>query len=251
MAAPKHVAASNSPSVDLNLQKSKAFQVVVIYDSHFFAFTSDLQGVERLEFRVIVFHKSFSIRSSAMSHYQDRHELFDGNVVVFRRGDAISQRDKRIWQARFKLDGLVGFKTLSMKTRNQIDAIAKAKSKYLQLTQGVRDGASLSSRTFERAWRDWYSFMVVEGVWSASRQKWHLNYFERYFRAYFGAKKLDEITNEFANSYWNWRRRYWVDGEGVNQISYNRRRRSMKSHLDRKRIPKTVYIICSSPTYPS
>jgi hypothetical protein len=47
MAAPKHVAASNSPSVDLNLQKSKAFQVVVIYDSHFFAFTSDLQGVER------------------------------------------------------------------------------------------------------------------------------------------------------------------------------------------------------------
>lgn len=151
-----------------------------------------------------------------MTHYQDRQELFEGNVVVFRRADAISEGDKRVWQARFKLDGMVGFKTLSLKTRNHVDAIAKAKSTYLQLTQAVRDGASLSSRTFERAWRDWYSFMVAEGAWSASRRKWHLNYFERYFRAYFGSKKLDEITNEFANSYWNWRRRYWVDGEGVN-----------------------------------
>ena len=165
-----------------------------------------------------------------MPHYQDRQELFDGNIVVFRRGDAISQGNKRLWQARFKLDGRVGFKTISLKTRNLVDAIAKAKSTYFQLTQAVKDGSSLSSKTFERAWRDWYSFMVAAGAWSESRKKWHLNYFERYFKAYFGAKNLDEITNELANGYWTWRRRYWVDGDGATQVSYNHLRRNMKTH---------------------
>jgi integrase len=165
-----------------------------------------------------------------MGHYHDRSEFYEGAVVVFRRGDALSQGAHRFWQARFKIDGRIGFKTISLKTRNYEDAVAKAKSTYLQLSQTVRDGGSLENRTFERAWRDWYSFMLQENAWSPSRQKWHLNCFNRYFNAYFGSKKLDEITDEFANAYWNWRRNYWVNGEGVNQISYNRRRRGLKTH---------------------
>jgi hypothetical protein len=97
-----------------------------------------------------------------MTHYQDRHTLYEGDVIVFRRGDAISKGDKRFWQARFKIDGQPGFKTLSLKTRNRDDAIAKAKATYLRLAQSVRDGVSLSDRTFQRAWLDWYSCMVAE-----------------------------------------------------------------------------------------
>jgi integrase len=164
------------------------------------------------------------------THYEDRHELYEGAVVVFRRGDAVSQGDRRFWQARLKIDGRIGFKTISLKTRNYEDAVAKAKSTYLQFSQLIKDGGTLENRTFEQAWRSWYAFMLQENAWSESRQKWHLNYFNRYFNAYFGPKKLTEITNEVANGYWNFRRRYWVDGDGVNQISYNRRRRGLKTH---------------------
>jgi hypothetical protein len=166
----------------------------------------------------------------AAHHYADREEFFDGNIVVFRRGDAVSQGDKRFFQARLKIDGRIGFKTISLKTRNRIDAISKAKSLYLQFSQAVKDGASIENRTFEQAWKSWYSTMVSHNVWSDSRKKWHLNYFNRYFQAYFGDKRLGEITEEFSNAYFDWRKRYWVDGDGVESIEYNRRRKGMKTH---------------------
>jgi hypothetical protein len=177
------------------------------------------------------------------SHYQDREEYFDGNVVVFRRGDAMSQGEKRFWSARFKIEGRTGFKTISLKTRNHIDAIAKAKSLYLSLSQRVKEGDSLENRTFERAWREWYSSKLASNVWSESRKKWFLNYFLRYFQTYFKDTKLDQITNEFANSYFDWRKRYWVDGPGANQVSYNRRRKGMKtssSHNAKKNVSFTT-----------
>jgi integrase len=162
--------------------------------------------------------------------YADREEFFDGNIIVFRRGDAVSEGDKRIYQARLKIDGRIGYKTISLKTKNRVDAIAKAKSLYLQFSQAVKDGSSIENRTFEQAWKSWYETQVAHNVWSDSRKKWHLNYFNRYFQAYFEDKRLDEITDDFANAYFDWRKRYWVDGEGANQVSYNRRRKGMKTH---------------------
>jgi integrase len=196
---------------------------------HHFQFVSNSLNARKFVLSSFTDRIQFEV-AIVKTHYQEREELLDGHVVIFRRGDAMSQGDRRIWQARFKIDGRVGFKTISLKTRNHADAVAKAKSTFFQLTQLVKDGATLENRTFEKAWQDWYSYMLGEGVWSEDRQRWHLSYFNRYFKAYFGAKKLDEITIEFANSYWNWRRRYWVDGEGINQMTYNRRRKGMKTH---------------------
>jgi hypothetical protein len=164
----------------------------------------------------------------AETHYRDREEMFEGAVVLFRRGDAVS--DGGFWSARFKIDGLVGFKFVSMRTRNHADAIAKAKSTFLQLTQAVKDGASLRNQTFSQAWMAWYQTMVSHKAWSDSRQKWYLSHFNRYFQSYFKDKKLDEITETFANEYFEWRKTYWTDGEGVNQVAYNRRRKGMKTH---------------------
>lgn len=164
------------------------------------------------------------------SHYQDREELFDGAVVIFRRGDAVSKGEKRIWQGRFKLVGRKGYKTITLKTRNHADARSKAKDEYLRFSQMVKEGASLRNQSFEQAWRNWYETMVSHNAWSDSRKKWHLNYFNRYFQSYFKDKKLDEITEEFANDYFDWRRRYWVDGDGSRSMEYNRRRKGLKTH---------------------
>ena len=38
-----------------------------------------------------------------MAHYHDREGLFEGAVVLFRRGDAVSTGDKRFWQAQLKI----------------------------------------------------------------------------------------------------------------------------------------------------
>jgi hypothetical protein len=86
------------------------------------------------------------------THYRDREELFDGAVVIFRRGDAFSEGEKRIWQGRFKLDGRKGYKTISLKTRNHADARSKAREEYLRFSQMVKEGASLRNLTFEKAW---------------------------------------------------------------------------------------------------
>jgi hypothetical protein len=169
----------------------------------------------------------FGEESVENSHYQDREEMFDGAVVIFRRGDAVSKN--RVWQGRFKLDGMIGYKTISLKTKNISDAKAKAKEAYLRFSQMVKEGASLKNRTFEQAWKVWFNDMVEQGRWSENRKKWHQGYFDRYFSAYFKDKRLDEITEDFANGYWSWRRRFWVDGSGASSIGYNRRRKGMKT----------------------
>jgi hypothetical protein len=166
----------------------------------------------------------------ATSHYCDREQLFDGAVIIFHRGDAISHGEQRIWWARLKLEGRNGYKTISLKTRNHSEARSKARAAYLRFSQMVKEGASLQNVTFEQAWCKWYETMVAHNVWSDSRKKWHLNYFNRYFAAYFKEKKLDEITESFANDYFDWRKQYWIDGEGVDAIQYNRRRRRLKTH---------------------
>jgi len=48
-----------------------------------------------------------------MTHYQVRKELYDGDLVIFRRADAETPPEKRYWQARFKIAGRVGLITKS------------------------------------------------------------------------------------------------------------------------------------------
>jgi integrase len=158
------------------------------------------------------------------THYAERHEYYDGAVVVFKRADAATSPEKRFWQCRLKIDGRIGFKTISLKTRNREDAVSKAKSLYLQMTQTVRDGGSIDVLTFKKAWHQWFTLMVKENTWTPTRQRWHQDCFNRYWNSYFGEIKLDEINDDVANQYWSWRKQYWIDGPGADQ-TYNRQRK--------------------------
>jgi integrase len=164
-----------------------------------------------------------------MSHYNEKEVLFDdGSVIIFRRGDAWSEGNKRIWQARLKIKGWKGYKFVSLKTTNKELAKQAAHQEWARLSQMAATGQSLSSNyTFESAWAKFSDEMMES--WSADRQRWHTNIFNRYFKAYFGEKKLDEITDDFARGYWPWRRKYW-NADGAKQIAYNRRRKRAKSY---------------------
>jgi hypothetical protein len=108
--------------------------------------------------------------SQIASHYQDRHEHYEGAVVIFRRGDSLKHGNERIWQARFKLEGMTGYKTVSLKTAKYEDAYAKARELYLRFQQMIREGAALRERTFKQAWQEWFKQMLAEGIWTESRR---------------------------------------------------------------------------------
>lgn len=162
-----------------------------------------------------------------MSHYQDRKELYEGDVVMFRRADAQTPPEKRYWQARFKIAGRTGFITKSLKTRNYDDAREAAKAMYLRFQQMQREGASLEEHGFSKAWDDWIRHKLAEGVWAEERKKWHISYGNRYFKPYFGNRKLDVITADIADGYWAWRKNYWKSEEGEKLIVKNPRRRGL------------------------
>ena len=49
----------------------------------------------------------------------------------------------------------------------------------------MKNGIPLRDWTFGQHWQDWYDRQLRKGCWSEARKKWHLNYFKRYFSAYF------------------------------------------------------------------
>ncbi|MCX6917061.1 MAG: autotransporter-associated beta strand repeat-containing protein, partial [Verrucomicrobia bacterium] len=53
---------------------------------------------------------------------------------------------------------------------------------------------------FSKAWDEWIRYRIAEGVWAEERKKWHVSYGNRYFKPYFGSKKLDTISAEVAGT---------------------------------------------------
>ena len=162
-----------------------------------------------------------------MAFYADKHELFDGDILLYRRqspnGDV-----HPVWQARLKVAGRVGYVTKSCRTKNYDDARAFAKEQLFTLQHKVKNGIPVKDWTFEAHWQDWYDRHISRGTWRDARQKWHLNYFKRYFAPYFGDKILSAITAEFADGYWGWRIGYWGRDEGRKLQTYNPRRQHAK-----------------------
>src|SRR5688572_23725492 len=143
-----------------------------------------------------------------MAFYAYSQSLLDGAVVLYRRQSPNGEVHPT-WQMRLRLPGRSGYVIRSCKTRNQHEAYAVAKDLYLTLQQKIRDGIPIRDWTFEQHWQDWFKRQVSGGSWSQSRERWHKNYFDRYFKAYFGDKRLAEFTDSFAEGYWPWRISYW------------------------------------------
>lgn len=171
-----------------------------------------------------------------MAFYADKHELFDGECLLYRRMSR-SGSVHPMWQMRIKLQ--TGYRTLSCKTRNYENAVLAAKAELDRVKRRVADGAPIKDRTFAQHWKDWFDREVGKSTWKARRQKWHQDYFDRYFNEYFGIKPLNDITSDFADAYWEWRINYWKSDEGQRVRANNPKRRDAKtkSSENSKEIP--------------
>ena len=163
-----------------------------------------------------------------MAFYANQQLLYEGAVMLYQRQSPAGLIHP-VWQMRLKLRGRTGYITRSCKTKNYEEACAVAEDEFLELKQKVRHGIPLKDWSFNQHWRDWYFRQVGKGAWSESRKRWHQNYFDRYFTAYFGDKSLGEITTPFADAYWGWRIGFWKSAEGEKLQRYNPKRRGSKT----------------------
>ena len=83
-----------------------------------------------------------------MTFYADKHELFDGDILLYRRQSPDGEVHP-VWQARLKVAGRVGYVTKSCRTKNYDDARAYAKAQLFALQHKVKNGIPIKDWTFE------------------------------------------------------------------------------------------------------
>lgn len=159
-----------------------------------------------------------------MTFYRDQQILFDGDCLLYRRADNVNP----VWQMRLKVDGVKGYVIRSSKTKDYAKAVVAAKKQLDALNRKVAAGIPIKDWTFARHWEDWFRRKKTVGAWTPTREKWHAGYYERYFKPYFGDKRLTELTHEFADDYWVWRINFWQSTTGKALAKSNPRRRNAK-----------------------
>lgn len=174
-----------------------------------------------------------------MAFYENRQEHYGGALLLFQRNLSVAvpnskRHRERAWYMRLKIAGHKGYITRSTKLTKYEDAYAFAHDEYLRLSQAARLGHSLDEYTFEEHWSDWYERNLRNGTWKEERGRWHKMYFNRYFKNYFSnadgsSRLLNDITSQFANGYWDWRKAYWTLGPGKKLRVYNPKRRGSKN----------------------
>ena len=173
-----------------------------------------------------------------MAYYNNKKEYFNGGLILYQRDLEVSNRKAKVhnkpkWYMRVKIKGMQGRALVrSTKLTEFEDAYEYAKEEYLRLHSAIRLGHTLDEYTFEQHWKEWFERKVKEGVWTDSRKRWHLNYYNRYFSEYFSRNNksllLNEINASVANSYWQWRINYWSSDKGKALQKYNPKRRTTK-----------------------
>jgi integrase len=166
-----------------------------------------------------------------MLFYEDVERLFEGVVTLYRRPG--KRPGDGVWQVRIKVEGELGYVIQSCRTRDFADAKAYAKRLYIELQHKVLNGVPLKDWTFRDHWQDWIKRKVDKQALSTTREKWHRQYFCRYFERYFGSRRLTDISPEFAEGYWAWRLNFWRSAEGQGIVASNPLRKRAKTRTTR------------------
>lgn len=154
--------------------------------------------------------------------YLNKVELKDGQIVLFHR---TTNSKRPIYHMRIHVRGMRdvhGNKvTYWQSTTNESDleeAKRVALDKFDELRLLVKDNRPV----IELTWRDMYAlwwdqkrvkldarFAAKGRVGQTARVDWYEKQSKRYWLAYFGDKKLGDITQSYVEGYWAWRIAYW------------------------------------------
>ncbi|NQV84547.1 MAG: hypothetical protein HQ494_12075 [Rhodospirillales bacterium] len=152
------------------------------------------------------------------SYYREKHTLFEGDVVVYRRPKltAATERERATqerWQMQLKIPGQHRI-TKSTKTGNLGDAMSIAKETYMKMRQRAEQGLPLTDMNFKTFFEsEWMP--RAKTTLSIHRVKVHQSIGARYMGGFFGGYELAKINEVLLDKYWEWRWTYWTHGPGL------------------------------------
>ena len=173
-----------------------------------------------------------------MAYYENRTEHLGGDLILYQRNlKAAAPNSKNHRQAKWYMKLRIGPRqTINRSTGLTIyeEAYSFARKEFDRLRNAVALGHTLDDFTFEKHWDDWYQRNLNNRTWAAERQRWHKNQAALYYKAYFRyangkSMRLNDITPQFAQGYWDWRIAFWSTEQGEKRANYNPKRRKAKT----------------------
>lgn len=148
-----------------------------------------------------------------VEHRQHVTDLKGGQLQIYMRSDTI----KPLWQARANHPNRSGFITKSLKTTDKDTAIERAEEWFDELRFKERNGLVVHSRSVSSIC-DLYIKDLTEAVQAGVKTERHLRDYkaiaDRYVRAFFGQKHIDNVKQGDIAEFDSWCRAYWVTGDG-------------------------------------
>jgi integrase len=127
----------------------------------------------------------------------------DGRIVLYKRAGLKNPK----WQARVSVPNSSGYKIVSTKTTDLIQAQVFASNLYEELYFKVKAGGSVKSKTFAQVFFEWEETAAKSGKtrnggsWARTAQNLKV-----YALEYFRTKDISEFGPNDFSAYWDWRR---------------------------------------------
>ncbi|MBE1296793.1 MAG: hypothetical protein GJ678_11235, partial [Rhodobacteraceae bacterium] len=153
--------------------------------------------------------------------YLNKVELKDGQVILFHRPNA----KRPIYHMRIHVRGMTdvyGNKVTYVQESTGETDLEEAKryalDKYDDLRLRAKKKEPVKQLTFEDLYVIWWAdkrqrleanHFAKGRTGPAQRISWYEKHAQRYWLPYFGAIKLEEMTQAFVQGYWTWRMTYW------------------------------------------
>lgn len=169
--------------------------------------------------------------NNKLSFWTDYFELKNGRIKIFKR-KGVSSR----YYARLTFRGTKGFVQESLFTTDKEEATEAALEKWLQYEFKLKQGLSLTKKTFKDVSTEYLEHLAEKVARSEIKQrKLHGQklMIDRYFDNFFGDMQLADIQNKELERYREWRKNYWISGEGSKQrhITYYRNGKKIKREI--------------------
>lgn len=169
-----------------------------------------------------------------LKSFRDLYTIRQGRVRLYRRTSQGTKYQSDSWYAYFKIPGEKPIRR-SLKTTDKLEAESLAESHYFDLLQKSKRGISLRSKHFvsvahayirdceEKVGRE-SSLPSYQRRYKPEKLRNNKLILEKYLIPFFGDKSLQEITDFDVESYKEWRRNYWITGQGsqIPHVTYIR-----------------------------
>jgi len=162
------------------------------------------------------------------AHTTDEFRIKSGQIVIYKRSDSSDN-----WHCRIKLP-LKPYVRQSLKTTDKDHARELAEDLFAELQYKNRKGFAINSRKFASVARAYIKHLKEKnklGLFTDKRLKGYGLIITKYFIPYLGKYDTDKITDMVFSQYRDWRRLYWLSGDGARRevMEYERNGKTVRA----------------------